>query len=436
MALMIEGINDIRKVLDDIKRGMISNPNRDLNIPLNILLTNTMPDITINQINEKMDEIERMIEKLDNTPENMIFLDKFKSKLTPYSVMSLTFWVNDMLYNGQYTLVNFINYLYQIEISLLKTQVNNILSFKGAFNYQSEYNTFKEIYEEVKGRQAFIKESQTTLFNFQEWEADLSNNKDLITKSVENVKRDSEHIDTIRKDSERHKGELSKLTEEAATLIEKCNEAFSASTTVGLAKSFSDKALQLQIIMYGWVILLFVALYLGINFGTTRLDTLINELDVVTKVSKSTPSEVITINWSVVLIKLILVVISFGGTIWAAWLATKQIGMYFRLSEDYGYKSALAKAYSGYKSEAGRIDETLYNKLFNIALDRLDESPIRLVDNKDDKNTPIQEFLESKMFSKIIEVAPQLKDDLIALLKSYGKKDVEKKAEIKEVKKD
>ncbi|MDI9859896.1 hypothetical protein [Flectobacillus roseus] len=433
---MTDTYQRIKRSFDEIKIGISANSTREMNSSINTIFSNTLPFITIKEIFEKMDELEKMIENLENNSETIQILEKVYNKLVTFSTISITYWINDPLFNGGYPLNHFLNYLGQIENILLRIQINRILTFPNALSYQAEFQNFQNIYNEVLSHQQLITDASNTLFDFNQWRNDLDFNMSIISSGVENSRKETESINKLLSNANGYIASMNRLEIEAKGILKSCNDAFSASTTVGLAKSFSDKAAQLQWIMLGWVILLFGALYVGINFGTTRLDTLINELDVVTKVSKSIPTETITINWSVVLIKLILVIISFGGTIWAAWLATKQIGMYFRLSEDYGYKSALAKAYSGYKSEAGRIDETLYNKLFSIALDRLDESPIRLVDNKEDKNTPIQEFLESKMFSKIIEVAPQLKDDLVALLKSYGKKDVEKKSEVKEVKKD
>ncbi|MDI9880741.1 hypothetical protein [Flectobacillus longus] len=412
-----------------IKSG-IQQPERDLDVNISTLFSNTLPLITIREILQKLEDVTSSISTIASDNLQYNFIQGVQNKLTTYETISITYWSGDLLYlNGQ-PLINFLNYLTEIENKILKIQISNLFSLRDVARLREDFEHFNKIYEEVQLKSDFIEQSHKTVFAFEAFRGELDRKSEKLSVDLLEVQKDTDMVLGLKNNAIANISVMTKLENQAKQIVDDCKAAFSASTTVGLAKSFSSKAIQLQVIMAFWVIVLFLTLMFGIKFGTSRLDTLLSEVEVVTKVTTS--KDTITINWSVVLIKLILVIISFGGTIWAAWLATKQIGMYFRLSEDYGYKSALAKAYSGYKFEAERIDKSFYNKLFNIALERLDESPVRLVDDKDSKNTPIQEFLESKMFSKIVEVAPQLKDDLIELIKSYGKKDLEKKEEKKE----
>ncbi|MCY1231618.1 hypothetical protein D9M72_440730 [compost metagenome] len=81
-------------------------------------------------------------------------------------------------------------------------------------------------------------------------------------------------------------------------------------------------------------------------------------------------------------LNLVLAFISVAAPVWFAWIATKQIGHRFRLSEDYAFKASVAQAYEGYRREAARLDEKFAKRLFSSALDRIDEAPIRFVEHE------------------------------------------------------
>jgi hypothetical protein len=84
-----------------------------------------------------------------------------------------------------------------------------------------------------------------------------------------------------------------------------------------------------------------------------------------------------TIVWTRIAVSLL----SVGAPVWFAWLATKQIGQRFRLSEDYAYKASISKAYEGYRREAAQLDEDFQKRLLASALARLDEQPLRFVEH-------------------------------------------------------
>lgn len=100
-------------------------------------------------------------------------------------------------------------------------------------------------------------------------------------------------------------------------------------------------------------------------------------------------------------ILIFLSVLSFGTSIWFAWLTNKQIGQRFKLSEDYAFKASVAKAYEGYRKEAASIDKEMEARLFASALTRLDELPLRFMD-KETHGSPWQELLNNPGFLKII----------------------------------
>lgn len=81
-------------------------------------------------------------------------------------------------------------------------------------------------------------------------------------------------------------------------------------------------------------------------------------------------------------------------------MATKQISQRFKLAEDYDFKASVAKAYEGYKKEAAKIDKEFEARLFNVALTRLEEAPLRLVESAN-HGSPSHEFLDKSGLNKI-----------------------------------
>lgn len=183
---------------------------------------------------------------------------------------------------------------------------------------------------------------------------------------------------------------INELHVQAQQLVEKCEEAYRITTTKGLAAAFDQRAIDLKNSMRFWVGGLLFALGVGAWIGHERIQTLTTSL--------SAP----TLNWGVVGIQIILSMTSVIAPLWFAWLATKQIGQRFRLAEDYDFKASVAKAYEGYKKEAAKIDAEFEARLFNVALTRLEEAPLRLVESKN-HGSPTHEFLETTGLNKLGE---------------------------------
>jgi hypothetical protein len=104
---------------------------------------------------------------------------------------------------------------------------------------------------------------------------------------------------------------------------------------------------------------------------------------------------------------MLLAVLGVGAPLWFSWLATKQIGQRFRLSEDYAFKASVAKAYEGYRKEAAVLDPEFQATLFRSALTRLDEAPLRLVE-VEQHGSPWSELLKSEIVKEAMKVAPEL----------------------------
>lgn len=223
----------------------------------------------------------------------------------------------------------------------------------------------------------------------------------------------------ILKIEENVKKTLAEISESRATaekLVEKCEEAYSITTTKGLAAAFEQRAGRLTISMQLWVAGLLISLIVGVSLGVSRFNALI---DVVLKGS---------LGWEGVVVHVVLSFLSVGGPLWFAWLATKQIGQRFRIAEDYAFKASVAKAYEGYRKQAVSIDKNFEARLFNSALERLEEPPLRLMD-KEWHNSPWHELMKSnekvwceliasKAFQNAMEKIPELPEKLFLVFQS------------------
>jgi len=181
---------------------------------------------------------------------------------------------------------------------------------------------------------------------------------------------------------------INELHEQAKKLIENCEDAYRITTTKGLASAFDERAGDLKKSMRWWVCGLLFALAIGAWIGHERILILTTSL--------SAPN----LNWGIIWIQIILSLTSVLAPLWFAWLATKQISQRFKLAEDYDFKASVAKAYEGYKKEAAKIDEDFEARLFNVALTRLEEAPLRLIDHKN-HGSPTQELIESSGINKL-----------------------------------
>ncbi len=161
---------------------------------------------------------------------------------------------------------------------------------------------------------------------------------------------------------------LQKRDEAATAVVARCESAYSAATSQGLARAFAIRSSQLSKSMWTWVCGLVVALCLGAIYGSHQISALAELMK-----GGDVPGAIVATN-------LLLAVLSVGAPVWFAWLATKQVGQRFRLAEDYAFKAAVSSAYEGYRREAARIDEDMEASLLASALSRLDEQPLRLVE--------------------------------------------------------
>ena len=202
---------------------------------------------------------------------------------------------------------------------------------------------------------------------------------------------------------------LQDARDEANAIVGKCDEAYRVTTSAGLAGAFDARAKELKDSMGWWVGLLVFSLVIAGIYSGFRISALSEVL------SNSSAGGI------VIFTQLLISVFGLGAPLWVAWLSTKRVGQLFKLAEDYSYKATISKAYEGYRKEASRLDERLETQLFESAIGRLDEIPLRLVEGSN-HGSPYSELLSSKEVQRLMHLAPELKDDIVAAVHGRFKK--------------
>lgn len=297
---------------------------------------------------------------------------------------------------------------------------------------ESKINVINEAYEAAE----YL---PTSLISLREANAEVVRLKDSskeMSDDIASCKSDSEKLHLKSKEYEEEikvllsnakneaKDYLDGLAEEARAYIDKCEEAFRTTTSKGLAGAFEDKARKLNESIRLWVIGLAVALILGSVVGYFRLEAL--------------GAYLADANFSLfkITIQIVMSVMSIGAPLWFAWLATKQIGQRFRLAEDYEFKASVSKAYEGYRREAVDLDGDFASRLFGNALTRLEEAPLRFVEEQS-HSSPIMEMLNSDAFKKFVNESGTSIDSVLRKsgLRRDAKKGEGKKEKLAEEKK-
>ncbi|MDN2716184.1 hypothetical protein [Janthinobacterium sp. SUN120] len=218
------------------------------------------------------------------------------------------------------------------------------------------------------------------------------------------VQKNQTYIDQSRDSSAISEKKLEKMAEEAKLIVEKCQSAYTAATSQGLAAAFADRSTKLSNSMWVWVVGLAVSLIIGGIFGSLNLVRLLDLMRI--------PG----VSIGTVAMNMMLSMFSVAAPIWFAWISTKQIGQRFRLAEDYAFKAAVSRAYEGYRAEASRIDKDLELRLLASALDRLDEQPLRLVESLS-HGSPWHELMSSDVIKSACKAIPGFANQLNDLAK-------------------
>ncbi len=198
---------------------------------------------------------------------------------------------------------------------------------------------------------------------------------------------------------------LSQKNKEASQILAECASAYSAATSVGLSAAFSERSKALDRSMWYWVVGLMGALVIGAVMGAQQLRELVGLAK-----DPNVAATTLTIN-------LVLSLLSVGAPVWFGWLATKQIGQRFRLSEDYAFKASVSRAYEGYRKEAARFDSSMEERLLGSALARFDEQPLRLIESSS-HGSPWHELASSDVVKDAIKSVPEFPKRIIEMAKA------------------
>ena len=227
--------------------------------------------------------------------------------------------------------------------------------------------------------------------------ASLKEARETIGKLVTESTADKAAALSAKTEIEKLQEELKVVSEEAQKVLEKCESAYSAATSVGLAAAFYKRSRNLSISMWVWVISLIGSLATGGYFGSVQLQKLLGLM---------AQRDISNLSMS---INFIMAILSIGAPVWFSWLATKQIGQRFKLSEDYAFKASVSTAYEGFRREAARVDTEMEAKLLSSALTRLDELPLRLVE-AESHGSPWHELASSSIVKQAMSKIPSFPD--------------------------
>jgi hypothetical protein len=231
--------------------------------------------------------------------------------------------------------------------------------------------------------------------------ASLAEAREKIGRLLGEATKDGKGIADILERSGEVDKQLANSVAEAGRVLERCETAYSAATSVGLAAAFAERSAALARSMWIWVGGLIMALAAGLYFGGERLHILGDLLK-----DQNVSSSLLSLN-------LALSLVSLAAPVWFAWLATKQIGQRFRLAEDYAFKASISRAYEGFRREAARFDKDMEARLLGSALSRLDELPLRLVETAS-HGSPWHELASSEVIREAVKAVPgfteQVKD--------------------------
>jgi hypothetical protein len=221
----------------------------------------------------------------------------------------------------------------------------------------------------------------------------LSEARQKIDDLVRDATKDQGRLLGIRERADELDKQLGTSAEGAKAVLERCETAYSAATSVGLAAAFNERSAALTMSMWIWVGGLVAALTAGSYFGSDRLHML------------SDLFKLPNVTTSVIVLNLLLSLLSVAAPVWFAWLATKQIGQRFRLAEDYAFKASISRAYEGFRREAARFDKDMERRLLLSALARLDELPLRLVETQS-HGSPWHELASSDVVKQAMKAVP------------------------------
>ena len=320
-------------------------------------------------------------------------IERLESIVTKYeaqngtTVNDLTIWLDQVT-----SLKHNIDEKYTKLISALETNENkfNLLVKEKTSDISSAAKEASDVFlQEVNAKRKefkedvdFISSECSTYFkNNQETISDLikqtTDDAQSASAAFAEVKENEQHIAEIASDCDKQKDQINKHREAIEKLLSDAEKALTSATSAGLAKSFENRKNKLNDNMWKWFIALIVSLVLAAGISYSRISELQKLIDA---------KEAIT--GFVFFLNCAISVAAIAAPVWLAWLATKQIGYNFRLSEDYAFKAATAASFEGFRKEIEALaqsdedNDKLRVQLLSTLLARFGEQPLRYVDAK------------------------------------------------------
>lgn len=400
--------NSIEELYRDIEARAKNN-----NLPLETNLVNiygwNAPSITINMILESLDflhdqilEIIKLGQTEDSTFNTQI--DQYIIAIAAFRTASL-----DYLFSGNghsqivtsnlTSLIDAINCVVTPKLNWTGLQDKGLLPQKihrRLKNFQAQIDEMEPLTGSLKEKIELINSAHSAAENLPMEMQDIIDLRKELQLAKEATLKEKLQAEQFGEQIKQIHATLKESESQAQLTIQKAEEAYRTSTSKGLAQAFTDKAKSLNTSIIFWGVGLFIALATIALLGYLKVAKF-NELLTAT-----------TINWGAVSLNIIFSILSVAAPLWFSWLATKQINKRFTLAEDYAYKASVAMAYEGYRREAERFNDSLQSKLFDAAVSRLEEHPLRLLNEKD-HSSPLNEFLQTGLGKNISEIIPNAK---------------------------
>lgn len=273
---------------------------------------------------------------------------------------------------------------------------------------ESAHNTFEaSINEKSSEHKTKIEQSLKTYNDFVDGKKseiqsrvdDVVGIKEEAVVAFNEIQTKKEDIKSIAEACETGQAKVRAYQANTSKILSDAEKALSSATSAGLAREFERQKDALKKKERSWVIALVVSLFIALVMVYCRLTDL-HEL-----VTADKP-----VTGFVFVLNLLISFASIGAPVWLAWLATKQVGYCFRLSEDYAFKAATAASFEGFRKEIESLavddenesDDELRLKLLKTVLTRLDEQPLRYVDSKV-HGSPFHEALLNRVLHKTEE---------------------------------
>lgn len=227
---------------------------------------------------------------------------------------------------------------------------------------------------------------------------------EIITRS-ENAKTKEDKATNSASIAETKQKEAAESAKEAERSAKEAATAHNLSTTAGLAGAFNEKGNAALNRMYYASVSLVIAL-VAIGFiGYLRFDKVVTIISTLVDSNSDRLLEAI-------LAQILFFLIGAAAPIWLAWMSTRMISRYFQLSEDYSYKTSLAKAYVGFKEQADGLDPIFEERLFAAAITQLDSNPLRFSEHSSHPDSPLQDLLQQPFMISTMKTNMGFKDSM------------------------